>query len=136
MSRPVLLFVDDEKLVLDTLLAQVRSAFGERYDYEVAQSAEEAWEILHEYKESQRRIVLLISDWLMPLEKGDSFLIRVAERYPDIRLIMLSAYADDAAIARAQRYANLTAFLRKPWERHHLLQTIQEALTNEKPKMD
>ncbi|GIV24955.1 MAG: response regulator [Bacteroidia bacterium] len=128
MSRPVILFVDDEKLVLDTLLVQVRSAFGERYDYEIAQSAEEAWDLLREYKEAQRRIVLLISDWLMPLEKGDSFLIRVAQHYPDIKLIMLSAYADEEAINRAQRYANLFAFLRKPWEKDHLLEKIQQAL--------
>lgn len=128
MSRPVILFVDDEKLVLDTLLGQVRSAFGDKYEYETAQSAEEAWELIQEYKETQKRIVLLISDWLMPLEKGDSFLIRVATHYPDIRLIMLSAYADDEAIQRAQRYANLFAFIRKPWERNALLSQIKQAL--------
>ncbi|MCS7152368.1 MAG: response regulator [Bacteroidia bacterium] len=128
MSRPVILFVDDEKLVLDTLLGQVRSAFGDKYEYETAQSAEEAWELIQEYKETQKRIVLLISDWLMPLEKGDSFLIRVATHYPDIRLIMLSAYADDEAIQRAQRYANLFAFIRKPWERNALLSQIQQVL--------
>ncbi|MCX8111612.1 MAG: response regulator [Bacteroidia bacterium] len=128
MSRPVILFVDDEKLVLDTLTVQVRSAFGDLYDYETAQSAEEAWELIQDYKEAQRRIVLLISDWLMPLEKGDSFLIRVAKHYPDIRLIMLSAYADEAAIERAQRYANLFAFIRKPWERDALLSQIRKAL--------
>ncbi|MCX7606737.1 MAG: response regulator [Bacteroidia bacterium] len=129
MSRPVLLFVDDEKLVLDTLLVQARSAFGSYYEYETAQSAEEAWELIAEYREAQRRIVLLISDWLMPLEKGDSFLIRVAEKYPDIKLIMLSAYADEEAIERAKRYANLFAFLRKPWERDQLLSEIKNALS-------
>jgi CheY-like chemotaxis protein len=128
MSRPVILFVDDEKLVLDSLLAQARSAYEDTYDYETAQSAEEAWEIIEDYHDRQRRIVLLISDWLMPLEKGDSFLIRVAQRYPDIRLIMLSAYADEEAIRRAERYANLFAFIRKPWEREALLNTIQKAL--------
>ncbi|MCX7979852.1 MAG: response regulator [Bacteroidia bacterium] len=130
MSRPVLLFVDDEKIVLDTLLVQTRTAFGEKYDYETAQSAEEAWDLIQEYRDAQRRIVLLISDWLMPLEKGDSFLIRVAEKYPDIKLIMLSAYADDEAITRAKRYANLFAFLRKPWERDHLIVEIQKALSS------
>jgi CheY-like chemotaxis protein len=128
MSRPVILFVDDEKLVLDCLIAQARSAYEDTYDYETAQSAEEAWEIIEDYHDRQRRIVLLISDWLMPLEKGDSFLIRVAQRYPDIRLIMLSAYADEEAIRRAERYANLFAFIRKPWEREALLNTIQKAL--------
>lgn len=129
MTRPVILFVDDEKLVLDTLMVQVRSAFGDRYDYETAQSAEEAWELIQDFREAQRRIVLLISDWLMPLEKGDSFLIRVASHYPEIRLIMLSAYADEEAIQRAQRYANLFAFIRKPWERDALLSEIQNALS-------
>lgn len=128
MGRPVILFVDDEKLVLDSLIAQARSAYEDTYDYETAQSAEEAWEIIEDYHDRQRRIVLLISDWLMPLEKGDSFLIRVAQRYPDIRLIMLSAYADEEAIQRAERYANLFAFIRKPWEREALLNTIQKAL--------
>ena len=128
MDRPVILFVDDEKLVLDSLIAQARSAYEDTYDYETAQSAEEAWEIIEDYHDRQRRIVLLISDWLMPLEKGDSFLIRVAQRYPDIRLIMLSAYADEEAIRRAERYANLFAFIRKPWEREALLNTIQKAL--------
>lgn len=135
MSRPVLLFVDDEKLVLDTLLVQTRTALGNAYDYETAQSAEEAWELLAEYREAQRRIVLLISDWLMPLEKGDSFLIRVAEKYPDIKLIMLSAYADEEAISRAQRYANLSAFLRKPWEREQLLQEIHKAIEASKKSL-
>jgi len=65
----------------------------------------------------------------MPLEKGDSFLIRVASHYPEIRLIMLSAYADEEAIQRAQRYANLFAFIRKPWERDALLSEIQNALS-------
>ncbi len=129
MTRPVILFVDDEKLVLDTLMVQVRSAFGDRYDYETAQSAEEAWELIQDFRDAQRRIVLLISDWLMPLEKGDSFLIRVASHYPEIRLIMLSAYADEEAIQRAQRYANLFAFIRKPWERDALLSEIQNALS-------
>jgi CheY-like chemotaxis protein len=128
MGRPVILFVDDEKLVLDSLIAQARSAYEDTYDYETAQSAEEAWEIIEDYHDRQRRIVLLISDWLMPLEKGDSFLIRVAQHYPDIRLIMLSAYADEEAIRRAERYANLFAFIRKPWEREALLNTIQKAL--------
>jgi CheY-like chemotaxis protein len=130
MSRPVILFVDDEKVVLDSLLAQVRAAYESGYEYETAQSAEEAWEVIEDYHDRQRRIVLLVSDWLMPLEKGDSFLIRVAQKYPDIRLIMLSAYADDDAIERAQRYANLFAFIRKPWEREHLLGQIQKALAD------
>lgn len=131
MSRPVILFVDDEKLVLDSLTAQVRSAYDGIYDFEAAQSAEEAWEIIEDYHDRQRRIVLLISDWLMPLERGDSFLIRVAQKYPDIRLIMLSAYADEEAVKRAERYANLFAFIRKPWERENLLTTIRKALSHE-----
>lgn len=127
-GKPLLLFVDDEKLVLDTLVAQARAAFGKKYEYETAQSSEEAWELIQEYQHQQHPIMLLISDWLMPQEKGDSFLIRVAQAYPDIKLIMLSAYADDAAIEKAQQYANLFAFIRKPWERQALIREIQRAL--------
>ena len=42
---PVILCVDDEVTILDTLKEQLVRHFGSEYAYELAESAEEAWEI-------------------------------------------------------------------------------------------
>ncbi|MGQ9863176.1 MAG: response regulator [Bacteroidia bacterium] len=126
-QRSVILFIDDEKAVLDSLLAQARNFWANAFDYETAQSTEEAWEIIHEVQK-ENRLAAIISDWLMPMERGDTFLIKVAQMYPKIPLIMLSAYADKDAIERAQRYANLHAFFRKPWDKDELLKKINQVI--------
>jgi signal transduction histidine kinase len=48
-----------------------------RYFYELAESVEEAWEVIEELYEEGIRIIIVISDWLMPGIKGDEFLIQI-----------------------------------------------------------
>jgi len=128
MSKPVLLCVDDEKLVLDSLVNQLRNHFGSQFFYETAENSEEAWEVINEMMGLGYPIKLIISDWLMPIEKGDAFLIAVANKHPEIVLIMLSGHADELSVQRAQQYANLQVFIRKPWDKEHLVHEINIAL--------
>jgi FixJ family two-component response regulator len=131
MKKPLILCVDDEKLVLDSLLSQLNNAFQGRFLIETADHAEDAWEVMNELVEDEgHELVVLISDWLMPFEKGDTFLINVANKYPKAKLIMLSGHADDLAVERAERYANLHEFIRKPWEKDHLLGSINAAIAS------
>ncbi|MDY6920386.1 MAG: hypothetical protein SV765_09265 [Pseudomonadota bacterium] len=48
MTKPVILCVDDEKLVLTALKSQLLHHFGHSHRVELAQSAEEALELLDE----------------------------------------------------------------------------------------
>lgn len=127
-AKPVILLIDDEKLVLESLLNQLKRAFGFQYKYETATEIEEAWEILDETARAGVEIKLIISDWLMPKQKGDLFLIEVYKRYPAIVQVMLSGYADEASIENARKYAHLKAYVSKPWDEEELIQTLTQLL--------
>ncbi|HAA31307.1 MAG TPA: hypothetical protein DCE56_30855, partial [Cyanobacteria bacterium UBA8553] len=66
MTKPVILCVDDEKLILESLKRQLRGAFRDAYSYEVAQNADEALELINELNESAMFVIIIVSDWLMP----------------------------------------------------------------------
>ncbi|HBB31592.1 MAG TPA: hypothetical protein DDZ80_27080 [Cyanobacteria bacterium UBA8803] len=124
MLNTAILCVDDEKVILESLKEQLKRRFGNQYLYEVAESAEEAWEIIEELYEEDIKIMLIVSDWLMPDMKGDEFLIQVHHKYPEIITVMLTGQADEAAINRAKENANLYCCLRKPWSEDELAKII------------
>jgi len=128
MPKSVIMCVDDEQLVLDTLEIELQKAFGDRYDYEFAESAEEALEVIEELNDDHIKILIIVSDWLMPGMKGDDFLITVHQQLPKVVKIMLTGQADEDAIERAQHQANLHRCLFKPWNSKDLIDTIQASL--------
>lgn len=129
MSKPIILCVDDEVVVLNSLKIQLRNEFGDAYLYEVAESADEALEIIDEYHEEEIDIIVIVSDWLMPGIKGDEFLIRVHNKYPNIIKVMLTGQADDEAVERAKVQANLHSCLYKPWDGKELIDIIKSGLS-------
>ena len=129
MSKAVILCVDDERMVLDSLRAQLSSSFGNNYVYEAAEDAEEALDLIQELNEDDVSIVVIISDWLMPGMKGDELLIRIHELFPKVVKIMLTGQADEEAVNRAKEFANLHSCLSKPWSEAELLQTIKSGLS-------
>lgn len=128
MLNKAILCVDDEQIVLLGLRDQILKHFGDRYRYEAAESAEEAWEVITELHAEGVKILIIVSDWLMPGMRGDEFLIQVHQRFPDIVTVLLTGQADDAAIERARQFANLHAYIPKPWTETALIKTIQAGL--------
>ena len=66
MEQGVLLCVDDEIIVLTALKDQLRRAFGSSFVIEIAESAEEALDLLDELSEQGHTLLVIVSDWLMP----------------------------------------------------------------------
>ena len=128
MTKPVILCVDDEKIVLESFKRQLKAAFGDAYCYEVAQDADEALELMKELSEEAMIIIIIVSDWLMPGMRGDEFLIRVHQQFPNIIKILLTGQADESAIERTSIEANLYRCLDKPWSKEELVETIQSVL--------
>ncbi|MCS7073006.1 MAG: response regulator [Bacteroidia bacterium] len=125
-----ILCVDDEKIVLDSLLNQLMDAFGDEYLYEVAESVDEAWEVIDYLNEQGIIMVLVITDWLMPSVKGDTFLVDLHKKYPNTTKIMLTGQAEESSIRNAFNNANLYAFIKKPWDSKELIQKISNALNS------
>ena len=128
MPKPVILCVDDEVVVLNSLKIQLKNELGDAYLYEVAESADEALELIEELKEDETHILVIVSDWLMPGLKGDEFLIKVHQKYPNIIKVMLTGQADESAIERVRVQAKLHSCLSKPWDKQELIEIIKSGL--------
>ncbi|NEP80309.1 MAG: response regulator [Okeania sp. SIO3B3] len=128
MTETAILCVDDETVILETLQEQISRYFGEQFVYEAAESAQEALEIIAELDEEGVKIVVIVSDWLMPGMRGDEFLVQVYQQFSDIKTIMLTGQADEYAIQRAKEEANLYSCIYKPWREEELIKIITAAL--------
>ncbi|MEG3848154.1 response regulator [Microcoleus sp. herbarium19] len=128
MPKPVILCVDDEIAVLESLKAQLKSAFGSEYSYELAENAIDALEMLEEFIEEDIQVLVIVSDWLMPGMKGDELLIRIHQKFPSTVKVMLTGQADEAAIARVKKEANLHSCLYKPWLESELIEIVKSGL--------
>lgn len=128
MSNKAILCVDDERIVLLSLRDQITKHFGNRYRYEAAESVSEAWEVIEELVEKGIRLLIIVSDWLMPGVRGDEFLIQIHARFPLVVAVLLTGHADEAAIERSRQYANLHAYIAKPWSEENLIAIIKSGL--------
>lgn len=90
MSKPVILCVDDEGIILLSMEMQLQKAFAEKYLYETAESADEALELIEELEAEGAELIVIVSDWLMPGMKGDELLIKINEKAPKTINIMLT----------------------------------------------
>jgi CheY-like chemotaxis protein len=128
MTEVAIVCVDDEIVILEALQEQISRHFGEQFLYEAAESGEEALEIIEDLTDGGVKIVVIVSDWLMPGMRGDEFLVQVQQQFGDITKILLTGQADGEAIERAKREANLYCCIHKPWRQEELLETITTAL--------
>jgi len=113
MAKCAIICVDDEKIVLESLQNQLASLLGNKYKYEMAESVDEAWEVIEELVEDGYSMVLVISDWLMPETKGDQFLIDVHKKFTNTVKIMLTGQPDPGAVENAKINARLDAYIQK-----------------------
>lgn len=127
VNPSVILFVDDEKIVLDSLRAQLDELVPVGFECETAESSDEAWEVLEDLHERGVRVVVVVSDWLMPGQKGDEFLAGVRERFPRIGRILLTGHADRVALERARVTSAAQHILFKPWRHDDLRVAISSA---------
>jgi len=128
MASSAILCIDDEPVVLRSLRDQISKSFGDQHLCEIAESVEEAWEVIDELTADDVKILIIISDWLMPEVKGDEFLIALHQQYPQIVAVLLSGQVDDSAIERIHQNMDLHAYLSKPWQEEELITTIQSGL--------
>ncbi len=116
-----ILFVDDEPNILSTLR---RLFLDEDYELLTADSGEEGLAVLQE----NRSVQVVVSDYRMPGMNGVDFLKKVHDGWPDTVRIVLSGYADTAAIVSAINEGKIYKFIPKPWNDDELKVTIANAV--------
>ncbi len=128
MSKKVVLCIDDEYIVLDSLREQIQQAFGTDLIIEVAESGDEALEVFDELTADDYEIPVVIADFIMPGMKGDALLAKIHSIKPAAKKILLTGQATIEGVGNAVNKANLYRFLSKPWDKEDLVLTIREAL--------
>jgi len=68
--QKVIICVDDEKAILWGLQQQIKRAFSDKFLVELAESGEEAIEIIHDIRSSNSEVFLVITDEMMPGMNG------------------------------------------------------------------
>jgi len=126
-KRNVILCIDDEVIVLDSLKEQLQTEY-KNYLIEVAESGEEAMEIINELIEDKIELPVVIADFIMPGMKGDKLLEKIHNLIPVTRNILLTGQASIEGVSNAVNKANLYRFIAKPWEKEDLILTVKEAL--------
>lgn len=128
MGRPAIVLVDDEKTILDCLLEQVERMFGRDYIVEVAESAEEAWEVIEAFEAAGVDVAAVVSDWWMPGTRGDEFLFAVRDRRPRAGRVLLTGQADQAALERVRTQGGAHGVVAKPWSPERLRDVLTCAM--------
>jgi CheY-like chemotaxis protein len=132
MNKGVILCVDDEKIILNSIESQLTKAFKDEFIIELAESGEEALEILDELEGDGYTPLVIVSDWLMPGMKGDEFLIEAHRKFPTVVKVMLTGQADESAIQKAKDEADLYKLIAKPWNVDDLISSIRKGLDKQK----
>lgn len=119
-SRPCVVFIDDDAANRQAF----RSAFRDAMDIHTAGSAEELWALL-----DTRQVHVVIADQRMPNLRGSELLAQVKERYPHVRRMIMTGYADLDAIMEAVNNGGVSKYFAKPWVHDQVVKAVGQAYT-------
>src|SRR6266568_7183642 len=118
LVKPVWIVDDDRSIrwVLEKALAREGIAY---------KTFASAYEVLQALQQSQPQV--LVSDIRMPGESGLTLLNNIRERFPQVPVIIMTAYSDlDSAVSAFQGGA--FEYLPKPFDVDHAIELIRRAL--------
>lgn len=119
-TRPLLLLVEDEKMLAATLC----ECLSNQFEIEVAGNVAEARTLLN-----SRKFDIILSDHMLPGKKqGLDFLMEALEQQPDVKRVLMTGYLNPELISRSLPLAKLSACLVKPVELLLLRKELDEAL--------
>ena len=121
-----ILLVEDEPQVAELVMRALRNG---GYTVLTASRGAEALDIL---RTSTSHIDLLLTDIIMPGMNGRELADRVRQLRPDIRVLYMSGYSDDAILRHGVEAATMQ-FLAKPFSIKTLTTKVREALTPAPP---
>ncbi len=116
MAKPVILTVDDDPDVLQTVSRDLRHQYGDRFRVVRADSGQAALEALEQLKLRNEFVALFLVDQRMPQMSGVEFLEQALDMYPKSKRALLTAYADTDAAIRAINSIQIDYYLLKPWD--------------------
>jgi len=93
-----------------------------------AQNGRQALDIAEHYPGS---VDVLVTDVIMPQIRGLELAKRVTELHPDIRVIFMSGYSEDALMENRLLSERSMTVIQKPFDPEELAQKIRESLSRD-----
>ncbi|MFW6074381.1 MAG: FAD-dependent oxidoreductase [Chloroflexota bacterium] len=115
-EKPYILAVDDEPTVLAAVVRDLQPHYGDRFRILRADSGQVALDTIREISRRNGSLALLVVDQRMPGMTGVEFLEQAIEIFPDVKRVLLTAYADTDAAISAINEVQLDLYLMKPWD--------------------
>ena len=128
-NKKVILCIDDEMAILQSLKAELKSIFNKDYLIEISEDGYDALELVQDLLEDDYEISLVISDYLMPQMKGDEILKHIHQKSPETIKIMLTGQATVEGVGNAIEHAQLYRYISKPWQSEDFKLTVKEAVS-------
>ena len=127
-TRKIVFCVDDNVDVLNALRRQLRRGLDGKARIEVASSAAMALDRLEALADAERVAVVIVSDWLMPNMRGDTFIAEVERRFGKLPVVVLSGHITEEAAKAFRDRQQVIDIIPKPWPDSLLLDTVHQAL--------
>lgn len=125
-NRNVIVCIDDEKIILDSLDMELEQSLPE-VDFELLQNQGESEELVRSVLEAGNEIAVIVCDYIMPGRRGDEVLASLHRLAPNARTVMLTGQSSLEGITNAINQANLYRYIAKPWNRDDLILTLKGA---------
>jgi len=132
MSKKIyILVVEDEPEVLDAIVRDI-SDFEDFFPIEMADTAEEAREIVQDILEKDDGIGLILCDHVLPGDNGVELLVELQhkEETNSTRKVLITGQAGLQETVRAVNEADLKHYIAKPWNKDELVDIVKELLTD------
>jgi len=126
-----ILVVEDEPEVLDAIVRDI-SDFEKMFPIEMADTAEEARELIESILEDGNRIGLILCDHVLPGENGVELMVEMqkSEETEPTRKVLITGQAGLEETVRAVNEAGLKQYIAKPWEKSELVKITKNLLTD------
>lgn len=135
MLQKIILCVDDDVMVLRALRSLLGNLNPKRKVL-IAESGEEALEVIKSLDFNTFELAVVIADCIMPGMRGDDLLIKIHQDHPSTVKIMLTGQSDFGCVKNAINNANLFRYLEKPFDNDDILLTIKNCVQVYAEKME
>jgi thioredoxin reductase (NADPH) len=115
MAKPVILSIDDDPSVLNSVERDLRAHYGQNYRILSIDQGRAALDYLKKLQQRNETIALFLVDHRMPEMSGVEFLEEAMKMYPQAKRVLLTAYADTQAAIDSINEVGLDYYLMKPW---------------------
>src|SRR5512143_1222520 len=97
MAKPVIMTLDDDSSVLNSIERDLRARYGHDYRIIPINEGKTALDYLGRLEQRNETVALFLVDQRMPEMTGVEFLMEAVQVYPQAKRVLLTAYADTQA---------------------------------------